>query len=82
MSASLDDDSGLSERDLEALLLADPSGASDDDTEGEMEVADNETSLEGSLEGKLEVSEEEIIDHADLDVGDKPAKDDSEEESK
>jgi len=78
VSANLNDDSGLSERDLEALLLADPSGASDDDTEGEMEVADLETGLE--------VSEEEIIDHADLDVGEKPANgsatSDSEEESK
>jgi translation initiation factor IF-3 len=68
------DDSGLSEADLDALLLADPSGASDDDTDGEMEVAD------ADLPG-VEVSEEEVIDHADLDVGEKPM-DDSEEESK
>jgi translation initiation factor IF-3 len=68
------DDSGLSEADLDTLLLADPSGASDDDEDGEMEVAD------ADLPG-VEVSEEEIIDHADLEVGEKPAED-SEEESK
>lgn len=46
-SASLDE-SGLSERDLEALLLADPSGASDDDDDasGEMEVSDDATASE------------------------------------
>jgi translation initiation factor IF-3 len=72
MEAGSIDDSGLSERDLEALLLADPTGASsdDDDETGEMEVAD------ADLPG-VEVSEEEIIDHADLDVGEKP-KDDEE----
>lgn len=46
MGLSAVDDSGLSEADLEALLLADPSGASDDDADGEMEVGDDATSSE------------------------------------
>ncbi len=89
------DDSGLSERDLDTLLLADPSGASDDDDEdGEMEIVEAEVTAEAAVTTEavvvadadmpgVEVSEEEIIDHADLDVGETPAKtNDSEEESK
>jgi translation initiation factor IF-3 len=73
------DDSGLSERDLEALLLADPTGASDDDTEGEMEVSEEEIIDQADLDvGDKPAEDSETSDSATSDS----ATSDSEEESK